>query len=150
MREYHRNRTEEHKQHLKEKYKGFGSLTAEERKQILEKRKDNPNWWGEEHRRKNREHNQAKAQDPEWRKKQSEATIAYYDRVGRKPKVEKVYSETGYRKRKSKEHCESISNALKGKKKVTKTCEYCNKTISYLNYSRWHGENCKEKQYVND
>jgi hypothetical protein len=31
----------------------------------------------------------------------------------------------------------------KGVPKPTKTCEHCNKTISDLNYKRWHGINCK-------
>ena len=31
------------------------------------------------------------------------------------------------------------------KPKVKKSCEYCNKNISPVNYKRWHGENCKNK-----
>lgn len=27
----------------------------------------------------------------------------------------------------------------------SKTCKYCNKTMQVSNYSRWHGEKCKEK-----
>ena len=28
---------------------------------------------------------------------------------------------------------------------MTKTCEYCNKSLDLGNYRRWHGENCKSK-----
>lgn len=145
MSEYANNRTEEHQQKLRDSHKGLSHLTDKEWEDFKEKRKGNPNWWNEEHRKKIKEHNQTKAQDPEWRKRVSEGLLAYYDKVGRRPKVEKIYPETGYGKRKSEDHRKSISNSLKGKKKATKTCEYCNKTISHLNYNRWHGEKCKEK-----
>jgi len=67
------------------------------------------------------------------------------------------------------EHNKKIAEALKGNPKVglkkeknpsfgkpwvaehlkdipPKTCEYCNKTVSIGNYSRWHGEQCKLKK----
>ena len=36
-----------------------------------------------------------------------------------------------------------MSTWQKGIPKPTLTCEHCNKTISDLNYKRWHGSNCK-------
>lgn len=30
--------------------------------------------------------------------------------------------------------------------KIQHTCPHCNKTLSGLNYRRWHGDNCKLKQ----
>ena len=40
------------------------------------------------------------------------------------------------------------SNLLKEqhkKLKIEHTCPHCNKTLSGLNYRRWHGDNCKSK-----
>ena len=42
---------------------------------------------------------------------------------------------------KSTEHRQKISNANKQRKKIT--CEYCLKEVDPLNYTRWHGANCK-------
>ena len=145
MSRYSSNRSEEHKKKLKENHRGFQNLTVDELEEVFRKRRENPNWWNDEHRRKIKEHNQKKAQDPEWRKRQSEITKAYYDRIGRTPKIEKVYPESGYGKRKSEEHRVAISNGLKGKKHPTKECQFCGKIVSASNHSRWHGEKCKEK-----
>jgi hypothetical protein len=38
---------------------------------------------------------------------------------------------------------EVISIAIKNK---TKTCPYCNKTVHFRIYGRWHGDKCKNKQ----
>ena len=43
----------------------------------------------------------------------------------------------------SEETKSKMSNWQKGVPKPTITCEHCNKTISDLNYKRWHGNNCK-------
>jgi hypothetical protein len=43
----------------------------------------------------------------------------------------------------SEETKSKMSNWQKGVPKPTITCEHCNKTISDLNYKRWHGSNCK-------
>ncbi len=74
-----------------------------------------------------------------------------------------------YAMNRPKEHNMKISESLKGNPKVglkkeknpsfgkpwvadhlniipPKTCEYCNKTISIGNYTRWHGNNCKFKK----
>jgi len=39
--------------------------------------------------------------------------------------------------------------AKKSKEKLDapkKTCYYCNKSVDHMNYSRWHGDNCKNKR----
>ena len=36
-----------------------------------------------------------------------------------------------------------ISNSVKNRKKII--CKYCNKELNPLNYTKWHGENCKYK-----
>ena len=59
----------------------------------------------------------------------------------RKPKSNKE----NYSKPKSKEHSESISAALIGRKQETKTCPYCGKTGGVSNMTRWHFDNCKKK-----
>lgn len=43
----------------------------------------------------------------------------------------------------SNETKSKMSDWQKGVPKPTLTCEHCNKTISDLNYRRWHGNNCK-------
>ena len=43
----------------------------------------------------------------------------------------------------SNETKSKMSTWQKGLPKPTLTCEHCNKTISDLNYKRWHGNNCK-------
>ena len=43
----------------------------------------------------------------------------------------------------SNETKSKMSTWQKGIPKPTLTCEHCNKTISDLNYKRWHGNNCK-------
>jgi len=43
----------------------------------------------------------------------------------------------------SKEHCEAVSKAHKGKKKKQVTCPYCGKIGGINNMSRWHFDNCK-------
>lgn len=43
----------------------------------------------------------------------------------------------------SNETKSKMSAWQKGISKPTLTCEHCNKTISDLNYKRWHGSNCK-------
>ena len=51
----------------------------------------------------------------------------------------------------SKTHIKNLSLALrgktsptKGKKQPTVECEYCGIICSKLNYTRWHGDNCKD------
>lgn len=51
-------------------------------------------------------------------------------------------AQTGLQKR-TQETKSKMSAWQKGVPKPTLTCEYCNKTISNLNYKRWHGDNCK-------
>jgi hypothetical protein len=53
-------------------------------------------------------------------------------------------SQIGLQKR-SQETKLKMSAWQKGIPKPTLTCEHCNKTISDLNYRRWHGNNCKHK-----
>jgi len=59
----------------------------------------------------------------------------------------------------SKEHCDNLSNSLKGRKpnirerkaylkameKGKTECEYCGYITTLGNYRRWHGINCKHK-----
>lgn len=52
--------------------------------------------------------------------------------------------------RRTKQHKEAISKALKGRvsptkgtKQKKKKCPHCNKRISVNTYPRWHGDNCK-------
>jgi len=79
----------------------------------------------------------------------------------RKPRTKEHCAKLAYPK--SDEHKKKISDARTGKSwgthtattkskmsewqkgipKPTTTCEHCNKTISELNYKRWHGFNCK-------
>jgi hypothetical protein len=40
----------------------------------------------------------------------------------------------------------SMGKSKLGKKRNTRLCPYCNKNIAYGNYTRWHGENCKQKK----
>lgn len=57
-------------------------------------------------------------------------------------------------KKHTKERCENISKAKKGKPAANKGkpapkhyCVHCQKDIAgYSNFSRWHGNNCKEKK----
>lgn len=51
-------------------------------------------------------------------------------------------SQTGLQKR-TLETKSKMSVWQKGVAKPTVTCEHCSKTISELNYKRWHGANCK-------
>jgi hypothetical protein len=53
-------------------------------------------------------------------------------------------SQTGLQTR-SDETKSKMSAWQKGIAKPTLTCEHCNKTISNLNYKRWHGANCKHQ-----
>jgi ribosomal protein S27AE len=143
---YHQNRSETHKQNLEKNRKGgFDCLSEEDLRSLIEKRKDSPKWWGDEHRRKITEHNRQKALDPEWRKKQSENAKRFYnEKNGEKTIEERIYPDSGYGKMKSESHRNAISESQKGKKHPTKTCDYCGKTISASNHKRWHGGKCKE------
>jgi cytochrome P450 len=38
-----------------------------------------------------------------------------------------------------------FNSSLVKKLKIEHTCPHCNKTLSGLNYRRWHGDNCKSK-----
>ena len=42
------------------------------------------------------------------------------------------------------------NNPMYGKKQPTDVCQYCGKIASKTNIRRWHGQNCKEKNNVND
>lgn len=53
-------------------------------------------------------------------------------------------AQTGKQKR-SEETKEKMSAWQKGVPKPKIKCEYCGKDTSFLNYKRWHGNNCKEK-----
>lgn len=68
----------------------------------------------------------------------------------------KVHSDSTIKKMKSvtrsDDHKKAISDALKGregtfkgKSHSKKKCPHCNKEIAVNVYSRWHGDNCKEK-----
>ena len=74
------------------------------------------------------------------------------------------------RKPRTKDHCKAISNAKKGKPhsletkqkmssskkginpihtQINWTCKCCGKNgIGISNYNRWHGNNCKNKEYA--
>ncbi len=43
----------------------------------------------------------------------------------------------------SEEHINNLSIVAKSREK--KVCNYCEKSFDPLNYNRWHGENCKNK-----
>ena len=45
----------------------------------------------------------------------------------------------------SEEHKKHLSKSHIGYKNESKNCIYCNKNISINNFSRWHGDNCKQK-----
>jgi hypothetical protein len=72
----------------------------------------------------------------ETRRKQSEAL-----------KGKKRSSTENYKKPKSEEHKKKIAEAHIGKKRPTIQCEKCGNHIGAGNYTRWHGENCKERKY---
>ena len=57
----------------------------------------------------------------------------------RKPKLNKE----NYKKPKSVEHSQKISEALKGIKKETISCPICKKKGSISNMKRWHFDNCR-------
>jgi hypothetical protein len=46
----------------------------------------------------------------------------------------------------SVEHLSNLSISAKNKPKVS--CEHCDKLMIKSNYTKWHGEKCKEKGYV--
>ena len=63
--------------------------------------------------------------------------------------MKKRWQDENYRQRRheqSKERGKIISERLKEyNKRNAKTCPYCGKTVSPTNFSRWHGERCKNK-----
>lgn len=44
----------------------------------------------------------------------------------------------------SEEHKRKIGLSKIGKQRITFLCEHCNKEIAAGNFTRWHGDNCKE------
>ena len=53
-------------------------------------------------------------------------------------------AQTGLQKR-SEDTKSKMSEWQKGVAKPKVKCEYCGKEISQMNYSRWHGKNCKSR-----
>jgi hypothetical protein len=51
-------------------------------------------------------------------------------------------------KKLAEEHCKHISESKIGKKQPTRICPHCNKEISCLNYTKWHGDKCKLKKNI--
>jgi group I intron endonuclease len=64
--------------------------------------------------------------------------------------MKKRWKDENYRKKRldaCREQGKKISERLKDyNKKNAKTCPYCGKTVSPINFIRWHGEKCKNKQ----
>ena len=53
-------------------------------------------------------------------------------------------SRTGKKIKRTAEHNAKIGLANKGREMPKIDCEYCDKSISIVNYRRWHGKNCKK------
>lgn len=45
--------------------------------------------------------------------------------------------------KKTQEHMQKLNESFLSKPKLT--CQYCNSTVDYRNFGRWHGDNCKKK-----
>ena len=114
------------------RYKPSSRTYAILKKQLSESSKGIP--MSEEHKAKMR-----KPKTAEHRAKlgQYKRTEEHRDAISKSRKAQ-----TGLQKR-SEETKSKMSNWQKGVPKSTITCEHCNKTISDLNYKRWHGNNCK-------
>lgn len=72
----------------------------------------------------------------EYREKLSRVQKKRYENIEEREKISKRISGQG--------------NPMFNKKQERIRCFYCQKEVDKPNYSRWHGQNCKEKNNVND
>lgn len=71
------------------------------------------------------------------------AKLAYPKTLEHRQKISKARQGKSWGHKHTDETKSKMSAWQKGVPKPTLTCKHCDKTVSDLNYRRWHGDNCK-------
>ena len=128
----------------------YGKKWSEERKQAFKEKRAKQAPMSDEAREKIRQSKLGKSRDEETKRKISESKKG--TQIGKLNNMYgKTHSEETRRKQSdaakgrkySKETIEKRAAKIRGKKRPTKTCPYCNSTVAVNTYARWHGDRCK-------
>jgi len=128
----------------------YGKKWSEERKQAFKEKRAKQAPMSDEAREKIRQSKLGKSRDEETKRKISESKKGTQigklnNMYGKTHSVEtrRKQSDAAKGRKYSKETIEKRAAKIRGKKRPTKTCPYCNSTVAVNTYARWHGDRCK-------